>query len=291
MDKLEALWKSLSTGLAVQFSGFGISDLLDILIVAVIIYKVIDFIRESRAAQLIKGMLLLVVVMQLSDLFNMDTTNFLLRNTLQVGVLAVVVLFQPELRRALEQVGRSRIGLDFVNDSSSSDTERRRVIDEVCIACDHLSQARTGALIVFERTTNLTDVMQSGVRLDAVVTKELVESIFYEGNPLHDGAVFISKNRLTAAACLLPLTANRNLSKELGTRHRAAIGMSENSDALVVVVSEETGKISVVTDGHIRRGYQLESLRDALIDTFLQKEEDKASMLGRFFKKGGSVNK
>jgi len=290
MDKLEELWRALSAGLSVQFSGFGISDLLDILIVAYIIYKAIDFIRESRAAQLIKGVLLLIVVMQISDLFNMDTTNFLLRNTLQVGVLAVVVLFQPELRRALEQVGRSRIGLDFVSDSSSSDVERRRVIDEVCIACDHLSQAKTGALIVFERTTNLTDVIQSGVRLDAVVTKELIESIFYEGNPLHDGAVFIAKNRLTAAACLLPLTANRNLSKELGTRHRAAIGMSENSDALVVVVSEETGKISVVADGHIRRGYQLESLRDALIDTFLQKEEE-ASMLGRFFRKGAQGTK
>ena len=291
MNRLDSLWTSLSTGFTAQFSGFGISDILDILIVTYIIYKVIDFIRESRAAQLVKGVLLLVVIMQLSELFNMDTTNFLLRNTLQVGVLAVVVLFQPELRRALEQVGRSRIGLDFMSESSLNEAERRRMVDDVCIACDHLSQTRTGALIVLERSSNLTDVAQSGVKLDAVVTKELLESIFYEGNPLHDGAVFIQKNKLSAAACLLPLTANRNLSKELGTRHRAAIGMSENSDALIVVVSEETGKISIVSDGHIRRGYRLDSLREVLTDAFINREDDNVSLLGRFFRKGGQTSK
>ncbi len=289
MNELTNFWEEFVTSLTSQFESFNIADAVDILIVAFIAYKVIDFIRESRAAQLIKGILFILIVVYFSGVLGLATTNFLLANTLQVGVLAVVVLFQPELRRALEQVGRSRIGLDLFSDNPQDEEAVTKMIEEVASACHALSASKTGALIVFERSTQIEDIIETGTKLDAAVSKELVEAIFYDGNPLHDGAVVIRNTRVAAAMCLLPLTGNRNLSKELGTRHRAAIGMSEASDALVVVVSEETGKMSVVKDGHIRREYKYDTLKDTLTETFIMKDEEKTSILGRLFKKGGAA--
>ncbi len=273
---VDAFWTTIETHL----SDFNLLNLIDIVIVALIFFKVIEFVLESRALTLVQGIVLIVILLQLSDFLNLDATNYLLINTLQVGLIAVLIVFQPELRRALEQVGRGRLSFGLFSQGSGDKELISKMIDGVSASCKDFSEQHVGALIVFERTSTLEDVAQTGTQIDAVVTKELIESIFFEKNPLHDGAVIISKGRILSAACILPLTANKNLSKELGTRHRAAIGISEYTDAVVVVVSEETGKISIVQDGHIRRGLKYDSLRETLLKTLLIVEEKKVSKTG-----------
>ncbi|NLT57789.1 MAG: TIGR00159 family protein [Clostridiales bacterium] len=267
-------WETLKNSLQIQVANLGLTDVVDILIVSFLIYQVIKFVRRSRALPIIKGILLLVLLQQVGLVFDLDATGFLLRNTMQLGVMAIIVVFQPELRSVLEQMGRRRLGgSDLLGDKGTRE-EGLRLLREISDACEHLSQARVGALIVFERGTDLGDILGTGIALDAAISSELIESIFFVNNPLHDGAVFIRGDRVAAASCLLPLTQNQNLSKELGTRHRAAIGLSEVSDALVVVVSEETGKISIVQDGLIRRGYRGETLQEALSGILLSGEEE-----------------
>lgn len=279
-------WEMVTDWFSSHYSSFGFQDVVDILIVSFIVYEVILFIRKSRAAQILKGILLLVVLLELAQALDLTATTFLLSNSMQLGVVAVIVVFQPELRSALEQVGRRTIGIDFFSDREQGE-ELRACIHEVSTACESMAKQKTGALIVFERTTGLREIISSGVALDATVSAELIESIFFVNNPLHDGAVIIRNNRIYAASCLLPLTQNRNLSKELGTRHRAAVGLSEVSDALVVVVSEETGKISLVSDGLIRRGYRADTLQEALLSGFEQTAAQRPSFFKRLFEKGG----
>lgn len=277
-------WDVLYSSFLIQLQNFSITDAIDILIVTVLFYSAIQFVRRSRAASIIKGIVLLLLLLWFGELLDLNTTSFILQNTMQLGVVAVIVVFQPELRSALEQMGRSRLGfLSLFGDQEES--EGFKLISEVSTACEHLSQRRTGALIVFERGLILTDVVKSGIALDSVVSAELLESIFFVNNPLHDGAVLIRGGRIHSAACLLPLTQNHNLSKELGTRHRAAIGLSESSDALVIVVSEETGKISIVTDGLIRRGYRADTLREALQDALIGDPEEQLTLFQRLFGK------
>ena len=244
-------------------SYFRVQDILDILIVAFVFYKVIGFIHETRAMQLVKGIVVLLVIMFVSDLLELYTINYVLRNTLQVGVLALVVIFQPELRRALEKMGTATIRTKMFGQDLEP-TQIKKVCDEVSSACAQMSATRTGCLIVFERTSMLSDIAHTGVKIDSVVSEGLLINMFIPNTPLHDGAVIIRGGRVHSAACVLPLTQNANLDSELGTRHRAGIGMSENSDAVVVIVSEETGKISLAVEGTLTRNLTKDSLNKAL---------------------------
>ncbi|WHH61181.1 diadenylate cyclase CdaA [Petroclostridium sp. X23] len=252
-----------------------LSDIIDVTIVAYVIYKTIRLIRETRAEQLIKGIVILLVVTQLSDWLNLNTINFILKNTMQVGVLALLVVFQPELRRALEQMGRSRFGNMFVFEEYNTESSIALAIEEIAKAVHTLSQNRIGALMVIERDTKIGDIIRTGITMDSIISAELLVNIFIPNTPLHDGAVVIRENKIKAAACFLPLTQNQNLSKELGTRHRAALGISENSDAVVIVVSEETGKISFALDGDLTRNLTVETLKKALNKTIQISREKK----------------
>ncbi len=243
-------------------------DIVDVVIVGYVIYKGIKLISETRAEQLIKGIVILVVVTQLSEWLQLNTISFILKNTMQVGVVALLVVFQPELRRALEQMGRSKFGNIFnFEEMGDSEDAISDAIEEIASAVETLSDNRIGALIVIERDTKIGDIIRTGVTLDSLISAELLVNIFVPNTPLHDGAVIVRGNKIMAAACFLPLTENAYLSKELGTRHRAAIGISENSDSVAVVVSEETGKISVALEGDLTRNLTVETLKKALIKT------------------------
>ena len=241
-----------------------IMDIIDILIVAYAIYKLIKLVRETRAAQLIKGIILLVVAMQLSSLFNLYMVNYVLKNAMQVGVIAIFVVFQPELRRALEKMGRSKFSKVLSFDDDDIEEKNSHTVDQLCQAVKNLSDNRIGALMILERTTKIGDIIRTGVTLNSEVSAELLINIFVPNTPLHDGAVVIRDNKITAAACFLPLTQNSELNIELGTRHRAAIGITETSDCVALVVSEETGKISLALEGTLTRNLTVESLERAL---------------------------
>ncbi len=232
-------------------------NIVDILIVAYILYKLIMLIRETRAEQLIKGLFLIVVVMKISEILGLVTINYIIKNTLTVGLIAVIVIFQPELRKALEHLGRSKILTRKIFDS---DEEIQKVVDEIVIAAVNLSESKTGALMIIEQETGLNDYLQSGIKIDAEVSSALLENIFVVNTPLHDGAVIIRRDRIAAAACVLPLT-EQQVKKELGTRHRAGIGITESSDSVAVVVSEETGNISLALNGKLTRNYNGERLK------------------------------
>lgn len=286
MNLLTNFFSDVRDVLTVQFSTFGLVDVLDLLVVAFIVYKVIGFIRDTRAVQLVRGILLLVALYLFSSLIGMNTVNFVLSNTLQLGLIAVLIIFQPELRRALERVGRSKFGAKTFGIETEAGLKRaEEMIDAVCRACVTMAKDRTGALIVFERKVRLGEVVKSGTELHAEVTPELFGTIFYSGTPLHDGAVVIRDLHVEAAGCFLPLTGKDDLSKELGTRHRAAIGVTEMSDAYVVVVSEETGTISTVENGVITRNFKEETLREDIRRNLLAEESGGA--LRRLLKRGG----
>lgn len=240
-------------------------DYLDILIVAYMIYQGIRLVRETRALQLVRGIILLVVVMQASTWLELHMLNYILKGATQVGLIAVLVVFQPELRRALEQMGRSRFSTMFNFEDEDGPEAIQALSEKICAAVYSLSASRTGALMVLERQIKVGDIIRTGVTLNAEVSSELLVNIFIPNTPLHDGAVVMRGNRITAAACFLPLTQNPDLNLELGTRHRAALGMSETSDAIIIVVSEETGKISLALEGTLTRSLTLDALGKALV--------------------------
>jgi len=235
-------------------------DLIDILIVAFLIYQLLQFIRGTHAVQMALGALVLVLLYWLSQLLHLETVNWLLRTFMPYLVFGIIVVFQSEIRKVLAQLGKTPLPGVF----GSPRTEE--VIDEVVLAGTTLAAQRTGAIVVIERDMGLRSYIETGIALDAYVTYDLLISIFNPGTPLHDGAVIIQGNRVAAAACFLPLTVNPQLSRELGSRHRAAIGVTEDTDALAVVVSEETGVISLVVGGRIRRELDGASLKSALLD-------------------------
>ncbi len=237
-----------------------IRDILDILIVAFVIFGVIKLVMETRAAQLVKGIVALVVAAQVADWLDLNAISYLLANTMQVGVLAIFIMFQPEIRRALEKIGNTTSGQLF-----ASTDEIEVMADEVCESVTYMAERNIGALIIMERTTKLGDIMKSGTMLDANVSPQLLTNIFMSNTPLHDGATIISQGRIKAAACFLPLTQNNSFSKELGTRHRAGIGVSEVADCISIIVSEETGKISVATDGTLKRNVQSNQLKEIIV--------------------------
>ncbi len=261
------------------FTTFRVTDLIDILVIAVIIYYIILLVKETRAEQLIKGFFAILIVAQLSDWFNLYTVNWLISNLLTVGLILVIVVFQPELRRAFERLGRSQGWLlSFVN--PPEDTEKIARVEEVTRASTSLSRQKIGALIVLEGTTGLNDIVETGTRIDGTVTAELLINIFIPNTPLHDGAVIIKDDTVRAAGAFLPLTENNNLARDLGTRHRAALGISERSDALVIIVSEETGQISVAEDGKISRRIDPETLKEILYRFY--SEEESRGFMSRF---------
>ena len=250
-------------------SSIGITDVLDILIVAFIVYKVLGFIRETRAEQLAKGLVILVIITLLSRLLHLYTLNWILSGVMTVGLVALVVIFQPELRRALEHLGRSR----FVNVLDGVDKEEaKRMVLEMVEAIDNMSSSRAGALIVIEGEITLNDIVETGTIIDAAVSTEMIGNIFYEGAPLHDGALIVRGDRLYAAGCVLPLTQNKQLSKELGTRHRAGIGITENSDAMVIIVSEETGVISIAQNGNLTRFVDVKKIEKTLLGLYFDED-------------------
>lgn len=277
-----------------QLKSIRVVDVLDILLVAFVFYYIFQFMRKRRAGKLLVGVVLLIVLLLISEVAKMKALNFILTNVFSVGILSLIVVFQPELRSFLEKVG----GTTFFNFKGkldkNQDTALKSVITEVCIAADYFSKTRTGALIVFERETKLGDQSKTGTVVNADVSSYLLENIFFNKSPLHDGAVIISETRLHSAGCLLPLSSNQDLVRELGTRHRAAIGMSENSDAVVLVVSEETGIISVALEGELMRGFDRNSLEEYLNLTLTRKKAVTGSVVTRFkgiiLWKGGKKN-
>jgi len=247
-------------------------DVIDIVIVSFLLYYTFKFIRERRAGKLAVGIILLLILLLVSEVLDMHALNFILSNLFSVGILALVVVFQPELRSVLEKVG----GESLRSFKGKMDDETVKTytecITEVAIAAEQLSQSKTGALMVFERSTKLGDVIRTGTVVDAKPTSFLIGNLFFNKAPLHDGAVIFREGRVHAAGCFLPLSDNSEIVKDLGTRHRAGIGMSENSDAIVLIVSEETGVISIACDGTLQRGFSRKKLETYLESQLIVKE-------------------
>ena len=267
-----------------------ISDIIDILIIILLVHQLLKMVRETRARQLLKGLAIIFLTVPISAWLNLTAVNYILRNIMQIGAFAVIVIFQPELRNMLEKVGHSKVGkiLDFSNIQNSEEGEELAV-SEIAEAVMNMSATRTGALIVLERETGVGEYAESGTKIDAHVSAALLENIFVNKTPLHDGAVMIRSRRIYSAACVLPLTNNKNLSRDLGTRHRAALGMSEVSDALVIVVSEETGTVSIANRGTLTRNLDEVSLKKAIKKAFDKKEEKNIEKIEKIkFWKGAS---
>ncbi len=267
----------------------GITDLLDVIIVAYLIYKVIWFVRRTNSYNLAKGVVLILIALWLSYIFQLTMINFLLRRTVELGLIALVVLFQPELRRLLERMGRS-----FSSKRSVSSTEIEDAITQTVLACTQMSASHTGALLIFERKEKLNSIMTTGTIINSDISAELIKNLFYNKAPLHDGAVIMREGRIAAAGCVLPLTQSTNLSKELGMRHRAGIGLSEQSDAVVIIVSEETGDISLAVEGLLKRHLNGGTL-DKLLRTELIRQEEESGKSAKLLKKvraffGGNQN-
>lgn len=251
---------------------------LDILVVSFIFYKGYMLIKETRAEQLLKGIVLVLLLLPISSLLHLDMLNLIIGKTITIGVICLVIIFQPEIRRGLEHLGRSAF-----NEKHILEDERKMeiVINEVINATDSLSKSKTGALIIIEQLTGLEDIITTGTRLDALVSSALLENIFVVNTPLHDGATIIRNGRIIASGCFLPLTSNNDINKKLGTRHRAAIGVSEVSDSIVVIVSEETGTISLAYGGKITRNYDKEKLKSIIIKIIKKNFNSKVSFRGR----------
>lgn len=268
MEEILYLLQQLK-GMVTPFSVF---DLIDILIMAFIIYKVIMFIRRTSTGAVAKGILLLLVALLVSGALQLNTVNFLMGRIVEYGALALVILFQPEIRRFLEQMGRTNLGEVFTHAEERNELDS--AITQTVDAYTSLSKSKTGALMVFERKNMLEDAIKTGTALDCSVNTELLKNIFWNKAPLHDGAVIVRGGRIVGAGCMLPMSGNVNLSRELGMRHRAGIGASEHTDAVVAIVSEETGSISVAVGGMLKRHLAPETLERLLRNELLPEQED-----------------
>lgn len=284
-------WKEI----IVLARGFTFKDIIDVAIVTILIYGLIKLVRETRAGQLVKGLLLFIIIFLLSSILHLDMLNNILTYFFQSAFIAILILFQPEIRKALEQMGRSNVGKSIVNVVGVKDKETniimlRRAINSVVDAAAYLQGSKMGAIIVFERTTKLGEIVETGTIIDARPTSQLISNVFFNKAPLHDGAMVIRNGRVLCAGCILPLTKNDTLSDALGTRHRASLGMSEESDAVVVVVSEETGQISIAANGVLKRNFTRDTLRSTLDNYLLPKDEveqNSSSKRSLFQKKRG----
>lgn len=278
-----ASWWEWMVSIAMNFQ---FKDAVDIIIVAFLIYGVVKLVRETRAGQLVKGLFLLVILFIISSYFNLVMVSRVLAYFFQFAFVAILIVFQPEIRKALEQVGRNNVGQSIAavvtgRDRSYDRAQIRKAINAVVDGVGILQQLKMGALIVFERKTKLGDIIETGTQINCEPSGQIVGNIFFNKAPLHDGAMIIRDGMIHAAGCILPLTKNTSVSAELGTRHRAALGVSEESDAVVVVVSEETGQISVAVNGVLARRFTRDTLRDVLEGYFIPQEE--ASTVRRKF--------
>ena len=253
------------------------SAIIDILVVAFIFYKAYFLIKETRAEQLLKGIALIIFLIPISDLFNLTMLYYILNKTLTIGVLSVIIIFQPEIRRALEHLGRSAFEDKH---GFENEEERNKNVNEIVEAVINLSETKTGALIAIEQGTGLGDLINTGTQIDSKITSNLLENIFVVNTPLHDGATIIGKGRILASGCVLPLT-NQDINKKLGTRHRAAIGLSEISDALIIIVSEETGIISLAINGRLTRNYDRDRLKAILLKIMEERENKRVKTAGK----------
>ncbi|MCR5484394.1 MAG: diadenylate cyclase CdaA [Clostridiales bacterium] len=288
MDIIETL-KSIWEPVRAVFGTFRFTDFLDICLVAFVIYGAIKLVRDTRSIQLVKGFIILGIIYSIISLLNMQASIYLFSRLFSNIILVLIVLFQPEIRHAVEAMGRRRFktigGLMTRSEQLKINEKTNYCIGEVCKACAEMSDRKIGALIVFERETLLGEIIATGTKIDAEISEELVENIFFPKASLHDGALVIRENRAYAAGCILPLTKNHSgISSELGTRHRAAIGASELGDVFVVVVSEETGYISTALKGNLRRNISDGELREELIDLLIPKEIKSDSAFSRFKK-------
>lgn len=278
---MSSLWNLIQNIVWNVFHRPGWSDILDILVVTVIIYELLMLTRQTRGSAVLKGLLLLLVVVGVSDLLGLTALNWLLMAVVSNGALVLVILFQPELRKALEQIGRGT-SLEKLRGEETDNQEH--VVNEIIQCLTNLSRRRVGALIVFERKTGLKDVIETGITIDAEISAALLENIFEPNTPLHDGAVVVRGPRVMAGACILTLTEGRGISRELGTRHRAAIGVSETTDAVVLIVSEETGIISMAKGGKLTRHLDSKSLKEILGSMYEQNHPN--LLAGLFHRKG-----
>lgn len=279
MDKLTSTFSHAMK----QFLTFELADFIDVLLVAAMIFYVIKFISDKRAGKLAIGICMILLLALMSEIFHFNAINYLISNIMQVGIILLVILFQQEIRSALEKLGGASHDLKFLSGKDKAMKDRRiTAISTLCEAMQDLARDYTGALVVIERTTPLGDIIKNGTVVNADIGVSLIKNIFYNKAPLHDGAMIIRNFRIHSAGCFLPLSTKDDIIKDLGTRHRAAIGMSENSDAIVIVVSEETGTISVAMDGKLRRNYDYNSLKQelirALFDDKNEKEQNKAEI-------------
>jgi diadenylate cyclase len=270
MNGLNILFNSLK--------GFSLNALVDIIVVSYIFYKGYSLIKETRAEQLLKGIILIFLLIPISDFLNLNMLLWILEKTITISVISIVIIFQPEIRKALEHIGRT----SFVDKIIYEDEEvMQGVINEIVDAVEALSIEKTGALIVIEQKTGLSDIINTGTKIDAEVSSALLQNIFVVNTPLHDGATIIRNDRIIAAGCFLPLTNNDKLNKQLGTRHRAAIGVTEITDSLTIIVSEETGVISLAVNGRLLRNYDKEKLRTILVRIMKSRQNKKISFKER----------
>ena len=271
-----------------QFRTISFIDIIDILIVAYIIYRIMKLPKDTSAERLIKGIIILVGIMLLASMLHLTMISWLLQQALNVGLFAIVVVFQPELRRLLEQIGKGNFSRLIVPADAPDEVES--MITATVSACADMSRTKTGALIVFERRERLGEIISTGTMVDAAPSAELIKNIFFKNSPLHDGAMIVRAGRVCAAGCVLPLSGNQSLSRDLGTRHRAAVGMSESADSVLVVVSEETGSISVAIGGMLKRHLSPDMLRKLLENELLDSEKQEKSRLAaiRDMWKGGA---
>ena len=271
-----------------QFRTISFIDIIDILIVAYIIYRIMKLLKDTSAERLIKGIIILVGIMLLASMLHLTMISWLLQQALNVGLFAIVVVFQPELRRLLEQIGKGNFSRLIVPADAPDEVES--MITATVSACADMSRTKTGALIVFERRERLGEIISTGTMVDAAPSAELIKNIFFKNSPLHDGAMIVRAGRVCAARCVLPLSGNQSLSRDLGTRHRAAVGMSESADSVLVVVSEETGSISVAIGGMLKRHLSPDMLRKLLENELLDSEKQEKSRLAaiRDMWKGGA---
>ena len=258
------------------------TSIIEIIILALFIYNFAGYIKDKKAYTLLKGIILIFLFYIIANLFDFYVFLWFFEHLFELFIISVAVIFQPELRKALENIGNRKLRFTFFGNSTVNEKYSDKSIDEIIKACEVMSKAKTGALILLEQNNSLIEWEQTGIGINADISSQLLINIFEHNTPLHDGALIIKNNQITSATCYLPLSENKNVSKELGTRHRAAIGASEVSDAVVLVVSEETGKISVAQNGSLKHGVSLEELRDILIVAQNKKEEKKSK---NFFNK------
>jgi len=279
MESLRELFNTMQSLFSTLGQTVNLWDLVDVLFIAFLFYRILTVMRRTSAGSVIKAVIILLLVAWVSSLFNMKVVQYLLNQILQMGIVVLVVLFQPELRKLFESMGMRKFSDLFRRKVRQEDIEN--VIGSIVAATHTMAKAKTGAIIVFEREIGLSDYEATGTRVDAIATPELILSIFYHNSPLHDGALLIRNGRMLAASCMLPLSNNVNLSRELGMRHRAAVGISERSDALAVVVSEQTGHISVAIDGMLKRRLSADTFKSLLENELIKSGSRQARVSDR----------